>query len=255
MKLYDNPTSPYAFKVRAVLYEKGIDVEHHEILRESQRDELLAVSPRGEVPALADGDAVVYDSTLICEYLEQQHPSPALLPADAAGRARVRALERWADMQLDGCVIIFAIAELFRPEVGQQHPEALRRAGEALDTLYGSLDARLGTNDWLLGDFTRADIAVAPHLAVATFIGHGVPAKYARLTKWAERLTARPSIVRCTQEALATFRASQHEPEPFFSGRRLHWRDARIEWAVRCGLGPWLLEELAADRAYFSPVA
>jgi glutathione S-transferase len=102
MKLYDNPTSPYAFKVRAVLYEKGIDVEHHEILRESQRGELLAVSPRGEVPALVDGDAIVYDSTLICEYLEERHPSPPLLPADSAGRARVRALERWADMQLDG---------------------------------------------------------------------------------------------------------------------------------------------------------
>jgi glutathione S-transferase len=63
---------------------------------------LLAVSPRGEVPALVDGDAVVYDSTLICEYLEERHPTPALLPSDAAGRVRVRALERWADMQLDG---------------------------------------------------------------------------------------------------------------------------------------------------------
>jgi glutathione S-transferase len=207
------------------------------------------------VPALADGDTVVYDSTLICEYLEQQHPSPALLPADAAGRARVRALARWADKQLDGGVIVVANAELFQPEVGKRHPEALRRAAEALDTLYGSLDARLGTHDWLLGEFTRADVAVAPHVAVATFMGHGVPAKYARLAQWAERLAARPSIARCTQEALATFQASQHEPAPFFSGQRLHWRDARIEWAVRCGLGPWLLEELAADRAYFSPVA
>jgi glutathione S-transferase/RNA polymerase-associated protein len=255
MKLYDNPTSPYAFKVRAVLYEKGIDVEHHEILRESQRGELLAVSPRGEVPALVDGDAIVYDSTLICEYLEERHPSPPLLPADSAGRARVRALERWADMQLDGCVIVFAIAELFRPEVGKQHPDALRLASEALDTLYGSLDARLSAGDWLLGDFTRADLAVAPHVAVAAFMGHGIPARYARLTKWAERLNARPSIARATQEALGAFEASQSESEPFFSGKRLHWRDARIEWAVRCGLGAWLLEELAADRAYFSPVA
>jgi len=255
MKLYDNPTSPYAFKVRAVLYEKGLEVEHHEIRRESQRDELLAVSPRGEVPALVDGDTVVYDSTLICEYLEQRHPSPPLLPADAAGRARARALERWADMQLDGPVIVFAVAELFRPEVGKQHPDALRRAGEALDTLYGSLDARLGSGDWLLGDFTRADVAVAPHLAAAAFMGHGVPAKYARLTKWAERLNARSSIARSTQEALGAFQAAQGESEPFFSSKRMHWRDARVEWAVRCGLGPWLLEELAADRAFFSPVA
>ena len=255
MKLYDNPLSPYAFKVRAALYEKGLEVEHHEIVRESQRDELLAVSPRGEVPALVDGDAVVWDSTIICEYLEQRHPTPPLMPADAAGRARVRALERWADMQLDGCVIVFAIAELFRPDVGQAHPDALRRAGEALDQLYGSLDARLTEGDWLLGEFTRADVAVAPHVTAATFMGHGVPGKYARLTKWAERLSARPSIARASQEALAAFQASQSEPEPFFRMTRLHWRDARIEWALRCGLGSWLLDELAADRAFFSPVA
>ncbi len=61
MELYDNPLSPYAQKVRLSLYEKGLEFEKHEIYREGDGQALLAVSPRGEVPALRDGDTVVYD--------------------------------------------------------------------------------------------------------------------------------------------------------------------------------------------------
>jgi glutathione S-transferase len=88
MKLYDNAGSPYAFKVRGVLYEKGLAVEHHEIRTERQREELLRVSPRGAVPALVDGDTVVYDSTIICEYLEERHSTPPRsLPMRPGARA------------------------------------------------------------------------------------------------------------------------------------------------------------------------
>src|SRR5678815_5298933 len=54
VELYDNPFSPYAFKVRAVLYEKGIAHEKCEIRTHADREVLLRVNPRGEVPALVD---------------------------------------------------------------------------------------------------------------------------------------------------------------------------------------------------------
>jgi glutathione S-transferase len=50
MDLYDNPFSPYAFKVRAALYEKGIAHEKREIRTHADRELLLRVNPRGEVP-------------------------------------------------------------------------------------------------------------------------------------------------------------------------------------------------------------
>jgi glutathione S-transferase len=80
MKLWDNAASPYAFKVRATLYEKGIECEKAELRYHSQRAELLRFNPRGEVPALVDGATVVYDSRVICDYLEETHPAPPLLP-------------------------------------------------------------------------------------------------------------------------------------------------------------------------------
>lgn len=254
MKLYDNAGSPYAFKVRGVLYEKGLAVEHHEIRSEDQRQELLRVSPRGEVPALVDGETVVYDSSIICEYLEERHPAPPTLPADAPGRARVRAFERIADTQLDPPVIVVAVLKLFRPEVGKQHPEALAAAADVLAKHWASLDDQLGERDWLAGTFSRADIAVAAHVTAATFMGYGPTPVTPRFAAWAKRAAERPCIARATQDALAAYQESQTNRDAFFSSKRLHWRDARIEWLIRCGLGPWLLAEIAGGKAFFSPV-
>ena len=53
-----------------------------------------ALNPQGLVPALADDSRLLTQSLAICEYLEETHPQPPLLPADPAGRARVRALDR-----------------------------------------------------------------------------------------------------------------------------------------------------------------
>src|SRR6185503_9373866 len=56
-----------------------------------------AASPRNEVPALIDGDARIFDSTIILEYLEDKVPSPPLLPRDPAARARARMIEDVCD--------------------------------------------------------------------------------------------------------------------------------------------------------------
>lgn len=253
MRLYDNAASPYAQKVRVTLYEKGIDVEHREIRTESQREELLRVSPRGEVPALVDGDTAVYDSTVICEYLEERFPDPPLLPGDPAMRAHARLLERLSDTQLDPVVIVLATTKLIRPSVGERHPEAIARAAEALAGYWAKLDGWLADGrEWLVGPFSRADVAMASHVMAAAFMGSPIGDAHPHAKAWAARLAERPSIARVTGEALAAFSEAQSNPDSFFPSGRLHWRDARVEWAIRCGLGPWLLEELDAGRGFFS---
>jgi maleylacetoacetate isomerase len=97
MQLYTYYRSSAAFRVRIALNLKGIaaDPVYVHLTRdggEQHRDEYKALNPQELVPALVDGEHVLTQSLAIIEYLDETHPQPPLLPADAPGRARVRSL-------------------------------------------------------------------------------------------------------------------------------------------------------------------
>ncbi len=95
MKLYGYFRSSAAFRVRIALNIKGLAYEQAFIyLRKNvQRSaDYLRLNPQGLVPALVDDGQVFSQSLAIVEYLDETHPTPPLLPADPAGRARARAL-------------------------------------------------------------------------------------------------------------------------------------------------------------------
>lgn len=97
MRLYTYWRSSSAYRVRIALNLKGLDWESVPVhlVRdggEQHRPEYRAVNPHGQVPALEDGELTLTESLAIIEYLEETRPEPALLPGDAAGRARVRSL-------------------------------------------------------------------------------------------------------------------------------------------------------------------
>lgn len=93
--LYDYFRSSACYRVRIALNLKGLayDSVPVSLLDNAQRaPEYLSKNPQGLVPALLDGEQLLTQSLAICEYLEETYPQPALLPNDAIGRARVRAL-------------------------------------------------------------------------------------------------------------------------------------------------------------------
>jgi maleylpyruvate isomerase len=97
MKLYTYFRSSAAYRVRIALNLKGLAYEAVPVhlLKaggEQLRSEYRSINPSGLVPTLRDDNTTLTQSLAIIEYLDETHPSPALLPADAAGRARVRAL-------------------------------------------------------------------------------------------------------------------------------------------------------------------
>jgi maleylacetoacetate isomerase/maleylpyruvate isomerase len=95
MKLYNYFRSSASFRVRIALALKGLDYDYvpvHLVKREHLEESYASVSASRLVPLLQDGDISVTQSLAIMEYLEETHPQPPLLPADAPGRARVRAL-------------------------------------------------------------------------------------------------------------------------------------------------------------------
>lgn len=95
MKLYGYWRSSAVYRVRIALHYKGIpfEVVPINLLKGEQRDPSYRdVNPQGLVPTLVDGDRLFHQSLAILEYLEEIHPTPALLPTPPHERARVRAL-------------------------------------------------------------------------------------------------------------------------------------------------------------------
>ena len=95
MKLYNYFRSSASYRVRIALALKGLDYDYmpvHLAKNEQLDPSYSALSSTGLVPLLQDGEHHINQSLAIIEYLEETHPTPALLPALAAERARVRAL-------------------------------------------------------------------------------------------------------------------------------------------------------------------
>lgn len=97
LQLYTYFRSSAAYRVRIALNLKGLayqPIPVHLLKNggEQLQDSYRAINPAALVPALKDGDTVLTQSLAIIEYLEETHPQAPLLPADPAGRARVRAL-------------------------------------------------------------------------------------------------------------------------------------------------------------------
>ena len=195
MKLYDYPQCPFGQKVRIVLAEKDLSYEMVFVdLRKSEqkRPEFLRLNPFGKVPVLVDDEVVVYDSTIISEYLQDEYPHPALLPEDSALRARARQFEDYADLAFTLPVGVL-MAEVRKPE-GERDAERVRRAREEVERTLAFLNSSLGEQPFLAGEFSIADAAFAPRLMVLQAVGIEIKPQWEPLRRWIERLAERPSV-------------------------------------------------------------
>ena len=92
--------SPFVRKVQVLLREKGIPFEHDDVNPFAPPEGWRESSPLGKIPVLRHDDRVVNDSSVICRYIEQLHPSPALYPSDPYDCARAEWIEEYCDAGL-----------------------------------------------------------------------------------------------------------------------------------------------------------
>src|SRR5512143_520905 len=90
MTLYSRAVDARCHRVRLVLAEKGLDVRVVETDPARPPEDLIDLNPYQAVPTLVDRDLVVYQPSIVCEYLDERFPAPALLPVDPAARAQSR---------------------------------------------------------------------------------------------------------------------------------------------------------------------
>jgi len=176
MKLYGFWRSLATYRVRVALGLKGIAAQEIsvDILKGKQfSEEYRALNPQSVVPALVvDGGAPLFQSLAILEYLEETHPRPALLPADARGRARVRGLSLIA--AADGHpLIVPRIRAYLDKEMRQDEPARNKWLAhwtlKALEAIEVHLMDDRQTGRFCHGDApTMADICLAGQVIAAT---------------------------------------------------------------------------------------
>jgi len=207
------------------------------------------------VPLLLDGELRIFDSTIICEYLEDRYPEKPLRPAAAEDRARVRMLEDQLDTIYEG--VTWAVFEIegWGRATGALRDTLLRRAAEQIAGMNGWLERELGERPWFNGDaFGWGDACAYPFVAGATGQGNA-PAKGSKLAAWLARALERPSVQRCVKDIAAIPREAGMEtlPKLLASGVfRREYRDHRLEWMLRSGGVSIVLEGMEKQNIRFS---
>src|SRR5271167_3130771 len=119
--------SPYVRKVLVVLDLKGIPYEIDPIIPFFGDYRFSEMSPLRRIPVFIDNDATLADSSVICQYIEDRYPQPAVYPANIVDRARARWLEEYADSRM-GEVFIWQLFNqvAIKPNVwGEQTDNAI----------------------------------------------------------------------------------------------------------------------------------
>ena len=198
MRLHYNVASPFVRKVMAVAIETGLDdrLEPAARMMTPVRPDadLIRDNPLGKIPCLVTDDgAVLYDSRVICEYLDSLHDGPRMFPA--AGPARWTALRRQAEG--DGIMDAGVLAryETFvRPQEhrwGEWIEGQKQKFRRALDALEAEAEAFGDTVD--IGTLT---IGCALGYLDFRYADEGWRDSRPRLAAWLERFAARPSMAR-----------------------------------------------------------
>ena len=193
--------SPYVRKVLACLEIKGIAYEVDPIVPFFGDDRFSKLSPLRRIPVLVDGDLVLTDSSVICQYIEDLQPSPALLPADIRDRARARWLEEFADTRM-GDVFIWRMFNqiAIRPSVwGEKGDRDLveRTLKEDVPTVLDYLEAEAPADGFRFGELGLADIAPACFFRNAAWARFQIDAaRWPRAAAWMARTLASPPFAK-----------------------------------------------------------
>jgi len=205
--------SPYVRKVLAALHLKGIEYEVDPIVPFYGGDEFSRLSPLRRIPVLIDGAVVLSDSTVICEYLEERTPAPALLPRGARERARSRWLEEFADTRLGEVMIwgLFNQRVIRRGVWGEPTDEAVvaKALNEDIPQCLDYLERELPADGFLFGALGVADLAIAAPFRNAAFARFTIDvARWPTCAGYVTRVLAHDALARLRAWEEASLRVS-----------------------------------------------
>jgi glutathione S-transferase len=232
-----------------VLAIKDVSCESVDALALAERERLLAVNPRGEVPVLVDGDVTVANSSDIAAYLEDRFPTPPLLPSSPAARATARTWQRIADTVLDAIVHDVSLWIWPTHRRTDSPPPGLVEAGRRdLEAVLAQLETALGPGAFLCGELSIADLSLFPHVSSLRLVGLSLD-PFPRVLGWNRRMREVPAVRADLEHVKRSVNEKFSSGASPYEAEKVVWRGDRIEWLLAHGFGDWLQSELAAGRA------
>ena len=188
LKLISHQLCPFVQRAVIALTEKGVAFDRIDVDLANKPEWFLAISPLGKTPALQIGDAAIFESAVILEYLEETEPKP-LHPADPLRRAEHRA---WIEF---GSQVLNDIAGLY----SAPNEEAFRAKATQLEQRFARLETRVVASPWFDGEsFSLVDAIFGPvfrYFDIFDEIGDfGILAGKPKLARWRKALAERPSV-------------------------------------------------------------
>ena len=131
---------------------------------------------------LVDGDTVIYESAVINEYLDEKFPQVSLMPTDLAERAQVRI---WID---------FCNTRLQAAAGNIRHDHEVDKNRKRLAEHLKTLDEQMAGKDFIVGDYSLADITYVPFFTREDHYKVSVGDEFPNVKRWRERLLERPKV-------------------------------------------------------------
>ncbi|MBV8887171.1 MAG: glutathione S-transferase N-terminal domain-containing protein [Chroococcidiopsidaceae cyanobacterium CP_BM_RX_35] len=191
-------TTPNGRKASIMLEEVGLPYNVHKIditKNDQFTPEYVAINPNSKIPAIVDQDTdiTVFESGAILIYLAEK--AGKLLPTDQKGRFQV--LE-WLMLQMGSVGPMFGQLNHFKRYASEKIPYAITRYEKETLRLYGVLDRQLANHEFICGDYSIADIATYPWVAIYEFQELTLD-EHPHLKRWVETLQQRPAVQRGMQ--------------------------------------------------------
>jgi len=186
-------STPNGRKVSIMLEEVGLPYTVHSIdIRQNQQfsPEFVAINPNNKIPAIVDQDTgiTVFESGAILIYLAEK--AGKLLPSETKAKFQVL---QWLMFQMGGVGPMFGQLNHFRRFAPEKIPYAINRYEQETLRLYGVMNQQLAKEAYIAGDYSIADIAIYPWVAIYEFQGLTLD-PYPHLKNWCDRMTSRPAV-------------------------------------------------------------
>jgi GSH-dependent disulfide-bond oxidoreductase len=188
--LYTAPT-PNGWKVSIALEEMGLPYEVRVIdfaANEQKADWYVKLNPNGRIPTLTDDGFALFESGAILIYLAEK--TGQFLPRDAQTRSRVM---QWLMFQMSAVGPMMGQANVFLRYFPEKIQPAIDRYQREVTRLFGVLDRQLAAHEYIVGDYSIADMALWPWVSGYEWSGVTV-AEFSNLQRWLAKVGERPAV-------------------------------------------------------------